>query len=147
MNTEITTAIRANLPAATAAELSDFIKIANQQKIELESAREKIKVLNFQTAELMTKIVELTSELAKYFDLEKREEQLLLSNNKLEVTIARKERDCAHEKTQAIFHLAETVFKNPRLLQSESGNVPIAKRWGEHFWIYDHQHLFKEHCY
>lgn len=106
-------AIKESLPALAANELSQFIEQANRDKKQLEEHREVVRKLSLSTVELSETIKGLESKLTAYKDLEKREDEV-----KADLMNAVKAKE-------DVFKLAEIAFRNPRLVHSEHGTIPV----------------------
>lgn len=125
LTSQIEQAIKDNLPAAVAGELATFIKQANADKatvlglqMRLDDSEKTFQLLKKQHDEAI-------ETLSKYRELETREKAVQERENKFEVEVANNRVLAAETQNKALYTLVETVFRNPRLVQHESGSVAM----------------------
>ncbi len=119
INDAIQKAIKDNLPAAVAGELATFIEQANKDARVLNNQEADIRVLQQSIKSKDEEILQIRILLNKYSDWEKREAAVLAAQNKLEVTLAEKDKAAAENALSKIYTLTEIAFRNPRIVHSE----------------------------
>lgn len=132
--------IKQHLPEALGKELkkvlSDYEKLKEDYKdLQFRSDKLDYELNSFRRAasDLESKNNELKRELEKHESLAERE-------NKLEVTLLKKDVECQREKFDSVMKLTETVFRNPvikkDIYKSDNLQTPYTDNYGNRLFDY-----------
>ncbi len=154
MEDKIREIIKANLPEQAAGEMKKFISKAEMNK-EIIVQRDASIVVKTQTIERLEKEIKQyriidQRHAEKLIAWDRREAELIKRESivrgreiELDLTIMRKERDCAVQISEKVFHLTEVVFKNPVVKKTviENKETPMTETRTEHTGQYDNNSI------
>lgn len=124
--------IEANLPAATAGAMKDFIREAERKSDDLAESETQIKDLMGQISRLQTENAGINERLADQEELANRvrdvidqEEKMAIRERDINLEVAKIKLMAANDRNTAIERLVEKAFGHPSLSVSTHRNRPI----------------------
>jgi len=129
---ELRKVIEANLPAATAGAMKEYLKTAEETAKKLEKCEGEKEALEVEGAELRARLNECSELVAQHGDLQRREAEVAERETKIGNRILQIQLEEANKRVDVLTNLTETVFKNRKLVIEKSGNVPMAIKDSEY---------------
>lgn len=129
---QIQEVVRKNLPAEVGEQLKKHLADAQTWKGERDYAQKRLEDANRSITLKDEEIADLKAKLKNAGDLSRRESEVTAREIKLDVTLANMRADSALARLEDVKGLAETVFRNPRIVRafSESDSNPMRDQYG-----------------
>jgi hypothetical protein len=122
---DVREAIRKQLPQEVGDQLQKYMHEAEKAKIDLAALIGAMSKREADMAKLTAAIVEQDGRLKLAGDIAKRELEVEKRERTLELTLAKAEAVHLREQRDTVIRLADSAFRNPRIIHRESESFPM----------------------